>query len=81
MCGTKRKKDGSGLKTSGLRTGVKRKYYTIFYRYTVVYGTNDDLIRVDGVEKYTFTDTDAGDLSDRDGSRERYMGATSIREI
>ena len=25
-------------------------------------GTNDDLICIDGVEKYTFTDADAGDL-------------------
>ena len=25
-------------------------------------GTNDDLINIDGVEKYTFTDADADDL-------------------
>ena len=39
-------------------------------------GTNDDLIRIDGVEKYTFTDADAGDLpaneaSDNDAMRRR----------
>ena len=31
-------------------------------------GTNDDLIRIDGVEKYTFTDADAGDLSANEAS-------------
>ena len=31
-------------------------------------GTNDDLIRVDGVEKYTFTDADAGDLPANEAS-------------
>ncbi len=28
----------------------------------IVDGTNDDLICIDGVETYTFTDADAGDL-------------------
>jgi len=31
-------------------------------------GTNDDLIRIDGVEKYTFTDADAGDLRANEAS-------------
>ena len=31
-------------------------------------GTNDDLICIDGVEKYTFTDADAGDLPANDVS-------------
>jgi len=31
-------------------------------------GTNDDLIRIDGVEKYTFTDADAGDLPANEAS-------------
>jgi hypothetical protein len=31
-------------------------------------GTNDDLICIDGVEKYTFTDADAGDLPANEAS-------------
>ena len=31
-------------------------------------GTNDDLVRIDGVEKYTFTDADAGDLTANEAS-------------
>ena len=31
-------------------------------------GTNDDLIRIDGVEKYTFTDADAGNLPANEAS-------------
>jgi len=31
-------------------------------------GTNDDLIRIDGVEKYTFTDADAGNLPTNEAS-------------
>ena len=27
-------------------------------------GSNDDLISIDGVDKYTFTEADAGDLPD-----------------
>ena len=37
-------------------------------------GTNDDLIRVDGVEKYTFTDADASDLPANEASDEEEQG-------